>query len=292
MKKSVLYSFLFLILSSVLLFSRTTSVESAPATNVVISEVMLRSVADADDEFIELYNPTAASINLEGWKLTRKPQDGAPETNLIASLSGTIPSLGFFLVANDESFASGSADALYASSIAGNNTISLYNTTVVVDKVGIGGATDAEGSPAATPSAGQSVERKANSASTVASMTTGADELLGNAEDSDNNLADFIVRTTPQPQSSTSAIEPQVITPTPTDIPPTPTATPSPTLSPSPTLLPTPTATATPTPIQSGPTVTPTPDSRPRLSCSFTQKTIRIAFFTFRFPIFSCRFLR
>ena len=60
----------------------------------------------------------------------------------------------------------------------------------------------------ATFTAGQSVERKANGASTVATMTTGGDATLGNNQDTNNNGADFIVRPTRQPQTKTSTAEP------------------------------------------------------------------------------------
>ncbi|MBU3929904.1 fibronectin type III domain-containing protein [bacterium] len=54
-----------------------------------------------------------------------------------------------------------------------------------------------------------SIERKASSGSTQASMESGgADEYEGNGEDSDDNSADFIIRTGRNPQNSTSETEP------------------------------------------------------------------------------------
>ncbi|MFH1048474.1 MAG: NosD domain-containing protein [Patescibacteria group bacterium] len=59
------------------------------------------------------------------------------------------------------------------------------------------------------PSAGQSIERKANLNSDAESMVKGgADEFLGNGWDTDDNSADFVLQATPNPQNSASMAEP------------------------------------------------------------------------------------
>ncbi|OGE33376.1 hypothetical protein A3C99_01655 [Candidatus Daviesbacteria bacterium RIFCSPHIGHO2_02_FULL_37_9] len=282
---------------SLIYLHQVTSVKSAAATNIVISEIMVRG-SSANDEFIELYNPTSSPVDLAGWRLTKKPQDGSPETSLVASLSGTIPSNGFFLITHDESFASPSADLVYSSGvIADDNTLSLFSDsgTTLVDKVGFGTALDTETTAAATPSSGQSLERKANSSSTPQSMSSGVDINMGNAEDTNNNGDDFVVRDVPQPQNSQSDIEPEA-TPSPTA---TPSATPTATPSASPTAQPTPTATpsATPTSIPSAtPTSSPsaTPSSAPNpffglnISCQIRVRTLNFGFFRISFPQLFC----
>ena len=80
-----------------------------------------------------------------------------------------------------------------------------------VDTVGWGTAAGPEGMPTPIATGGPlvSLERKANAMSTSMSMTTGgADELLGNGEDTDNNAADFVPRATRDPQNSMSPQEP------------------------------------------------------------------------------------
>jgi hypothetical protein len=305
---------LFLLFGGLIIFSFTTPADSALASNVVISEVQIASVSSSNDEFIELYNPTLSVINLNGWQLTRKPQDGDPETSLIASLSGAIAPHGFFLIAKNNSFASPSADLLYSSSIADNNTISIYSDQriTLVDKLGFGTASDFEGNPASTLSADQSLERRANSSSTAISMGTGGvDEFEGNGEDTGNNASDFILRATPQPQNSSSTPEPAIVpTPTPTGVPsPTPTLTPTSTPTPTPTDVPTPTPTSTPTPTQEPsptpsstvsptPSLSPTPTGTPssfislRVSCTVTLREVDFGFFKFRIPLWSCRLIR
>jgi hypothetical protein len=82
----------------------------------------------------------------------------------------------------------------------------------VLDRVCWGSAVAAicEGSVLALPppTAG-SYERKASATSTAATMSVGgADELAGNAYDTNNNANDFVLRPTRNPQSMLSPREP------------------------------------------------------------------------------------
>lgn len=320
MKKTVLtfsvYTSILISFFGFLLF-KTNPVESAIAMNLVISEIKVGATGDANDEFIEIYNPNGTPVNLAGWRVTRMTSTGT-ESNLIASMSGTIPAHGFFLLTNDESPASDSADLIYAASVAPNNTINLYSDAgnTLIDRVGMGIASVFESTPAAQPANNQSIERKANNSSTAESMASGDDVLEGNGWDTDDNGDDFVLRTSPNPQNSSSQIEPQ-----PTASPSaTPSATPtaSPSASPSATPSATPTATPSPTPSSSptaSPTATPTPSASPsaspspsatpapntgfpfgspfyRLSCSVTPITIDRGFFKFTYPRISCNIVR
>lgn len=247
---------------TVVAFSKQPSqVMSAIADHVVISEI--QTIGDfARDEFVELYNPTDNPVDLSGWRLSRLSSGGS-ETNLVASMAGTIPAHGYFLITHPENNII-EPDMVYSassSSITANNTVLLYSDagSTVIDKVGMGlEAFDPEATAAADPAENQSIERKANFDSTVSSMTTGSDQLAGNGEDSDDNGQDFILRAVSDPQNSQSPIEPQ---PTSTATPePTQTPTPEPTETPEPTMTPIPEPTATPTP---EPTATPEPTSTP-----------------------------
>ena len=256
----------------------------ADTNHVVISQIQI-SGATANDEFIELFNPTTTSIDLSKWRLTRKTSTGSSSQNLVASLSGTIAPKSYFLITHPSSTAVNLADFEYSSSSSGmttNNTVTLYSDAgiTVVDKVGFGTAADTEGSPfAENPEASGSLVRKASASSTAQSLFTGGSEVTsGNGLDTDNNAADFVLFTTSLPRntdtiatgpsaSPTVTITPAVsITPLPTVIP---TATVMPTTAP--TIVPSVTPTKTPTPTvaqpsnipTSTPTTTPTPTIKP-----------------------------
>ena len=240
---------------------------SDTADYIVISEVQIGG-GTADDEFVELYNPTSTSVNLSGWRLTRKTSGGT-QSNLVASISGNIASHGYFLIAHPDYDGSVAEDLVYSatsSAMAANNTVLLYSDAEVtlVDKVGMGTATDVETTATLNPSTDGSAERKAHSSSTSESMGSGgADETHGNGEDTNNNLNDFVTRTTSDPQNSLSTTEtPPAETPTATLTPTettTPTTEPTPTSEPTATLTPTlePTSTEEPSPTLT-PTIEPT----------------------------------
>lgn len=318
---------------AIIFFGTLTKAESATAGHVVISEVQTAGVT-VGDEFVELYNPTSSSVDLSGWRLRRETSTGGDGGNLVASLSGNIPAHGFFLITPQTEYTgSASADKTYSvggNPVAANNTVLLYSDAAItlVDKVGVGsGASTAEGTGTATPSAGGSIERRANSSSDATSMGIGgSDEFAGNGEDTENNSNDFVLRTNSQPQNSSSAVEPVPVPtpsntpiPSPTDIPtvtptvaPTDTPTPTiePTASPSPTEEPTPTSTpeltATPTvtiapfpTLSPAPTATVTPNPTgtpafPRFTvvCSTKFLNFNFGFIHIQIPLFTCRLVR
>lgn len=243
---------------------------SAAASHVVISEVQV-SGGTANDEFVELYNPTGTPVDITGWRLTRRNQTGTGLQNLVASMSGVIPSRGFYLVAKSEYDGATTPDTLYSASssaITADNTITLYSDagTTVVDQLGFGTATLVESTPSQSPSGNGSVERKALSTSTSLSMGIGgAEELSGNGEDTDNNGNDFVLRTESNPQNTQSALEPVV------EATQTPEATATATSSATPIATETPISTPTETPLATAtPTETPEPSQTPELTPTAT----------------------
>ncbi|MBL8919844.1 MAG: DUF4215 domain-containing protein [Myxococcaceae bacterium] len=213
--------------------SQATSTVNVLATStvnhVVISELQVGVTGSAADEFVELYNPTNAPVNIGGWVLQYRSDTGASYQNKATIPMGTtMPPRRYFLITSVRNASAGTgftgamasdlatAGALGLSGIAGHVRIGPALSTSVtdmnaVDTVGYGAAAGPEGMAAPVPSQGPlaSLERKANSMSTAASMGPGgADELLGNGEDTNNNLADFVLRMTRDPQNSMSAPEP------------------------------------------------------------------------------------
>lgn len=190
-----------------------TQAQNTIATHVVISEIQLGGTL-ADDEFVELYNPTASAVSLDGWKLRRKTAGGT-ESSLVSDFGAgaSIGAHGFFLIAPpDVDYDGPAADITYSNTtnrLAANNTVLLYDPfDAVVDKVGLGTAGDSETAAVSNPADNGSVERKASAFSTAATLAAGgAEENAGNGQDTDNNAADFVQQTLSNPQNSGSPPE-------------------------------------------------------------------------------------
>jgi hypothetical protein len=233
----------FLILTGFLLFD--SNIVRGATDHIVINEVQVGGTT-ADDEFVELYNPTGSDVSLLGWRLSTKSSAGTSTSNLVTTFPDvSIKSHEYLLITSPEYDDIPPKDLSYSTTahIGANNTVVLYSDSgsTIVDLVGMGTATIKEEANAPLPVNNSSIERVSNL-------------------DTDNNGLDFQIREISDPQNS-SFIEPTSTpieeTPTPTPIPTaTPTETPTPTPTESPTPTPTIAPTATPT-IE--PTETPTP---------------------------------
>jgi predicted extracellular nuclease len=284
------------IIMGLMIFSANSKIAFSAASHVVISEVLLGTTGAGENEFIEIYNPMETPVDISGWVISKKTAnaDVASQSALATIPTGTqVKGHGYYLIAHSSYSGTTPASLIYTeNAVASNNTIYLKNSGgTVVDKLGLGSTNDAEGSSKGNPSTGSSAERKANASSTATTLTTGIDILMGNGEDTDNNSADFVNRTSPDPQNAQSVVEPLLTgqTPAPTSTPqvsaspsasgsatPVPSATVAPCVLPSatptasptvePTVLPsstpTPSATVIPTPsVIASPTNTPSPSA-------------------------------
>ncbi len=206
--------------------------------HVVISELAAAGPNGALDEFIELYNPTAAAVSLSGWTLWYHSNNPSGSMLPIVQLDSTasIAAHGFFLVAGATSGATGysgptTPDARgtdpglnMAQSPTGGASVLLTNDNNltppagasdanVVDALGWGAclASLREGSACApaSPAPPGSLERQARPTSTADSMAPGGvDASSGNGEDTNDNGADFVVRAQRDPQGTSSTPEP------------------------------------------------------------------------------------
>jgi hypothetical protein len=205
--------------------SSSVRVDVPTTDHVVISEIAPAGPSNPNDEFIELYNPTSQTVNLAGWKVQYKSATGANYLSFTLPSGSSIAPKGYFLVGSG-SYAPGSGPAsdaswgtayLLAQSTTGGGHVrigpaslgTLPTDAAAVDTVGYGTANTPEGTAIPTlPAAAGSFERKASASSTAASMQSGgADALKGNAHDSNNNAADFILRSSRNPQSRASPTE-------------------------------------------------------------------------------------
>lgn len=182
------------------------------ANHVVISEIQLHG-ANANQDFVELYNPKNTTEDLSGWQLRIKNSAGTDSSLVLIPSGKSIPAHGFFLWSNDQGTYETDigADVSNGNNISENNSLELEDASDnTVDMVGWGNVVGhyVEGTPyPASPGTGQSIERRAYSSSTTTSMSTGGTDVnKGNAFDSGDNSNDFITRTS-QPQNTISPTE-------------------------------------------------------------------------------------
>ncbi|MDP2696017.1 MAG: PQQ-binding-like beta-propeller repeat protein, partial [bacterium] len=205
-----------------------TFTTTAQAENVVISEIKIGNVGEADDEWIELYNPTNADIDLESLplKLHIRNSVGTESNKIINFTHSVIPAKGFFLLASATNYTGGvPADATYSTSgikLVSDGGIyismSAASSTNIIDQAGwgsqpVGGYEVAPFAPSPCVSTSvicvNSLERKAFSNSTSSAMVNGIHQWQGNGYDSDNNSQDFVLQNNPNPQNSLMLTEPR-----------------------------------------------------------------------------------
>ena len=280
------------------LFKIPESIFASSANHVVISEIQIAGSV-ANDEFVELFNPTENTIDLSSWKLARRTANGIDSSDYLtidSSVSGTISPHGFYLVAHPEYNGTITPDEFYSATTSGrlaeDNAVLLYdNNHNLIDLVGLGDAQSSESGTIANPSVGGSVRR------------------INNSEDTDNNSLDFTILAVSDPQNSQSTSSPSATATSSSEPTTTPTQTATPSSSPTESATPTATATATslasPT-ASSEPTISPTPSSSPtlnpepvvvlgtvsfpgsRLLCGFNYHLIHIGNISFFAPKLFC----
>jgi hypothetical protein len=229
------------------------------SAHLVMSEVMTGG-ASASDEFIELYNPTATPLPLEGLEVVYVTASGATVMRKASWAAGAagVPAGAHVLIANGAGVFASLADVSYANGLAatgGSVALREIGAAAAIDVVGWGNAANAwlETQPAPAPAAGSSLERLPGGTS-------------GSGQDTDDNTLDFVIQPVPDPQNSGSAVIPG----------PSPSPSPGGTASPIPTAWPTPTASTTPDPTAT-PSTTPTPTLPPTATPVPTPAPMTIA---------------
>ena len=201
------------------------------APPLMISEIQTDSTTGTGgsaDDYIELYNPTDANVNLEtsGYRLERWTSGGTK--SIVMRFGNTsdgtynnviIPAHGFYLVVDDDATDTtlkGNADALVTKTFAlgddsavglGKGAMDGPGDDDTVDFVGWGTNALYELAAAPNPVEGQSIERKAGSDSNETDMAAeGSHYSWGNGEDTDDNSNYFILKTSPEPQNSQDSL--------------------------------------------------------------------------------------
>jgi hypothetical protein len=173
----------------------TTATPSAPA-HLVISEFRSRGPHGDIDEFVELYNPSGAAVNIGAWMIKASAICGTSITNLVTIPANTILLAGqHYLVAATGSSISGT-DQTYPASLADNGGVALVTVSgTVVDQVGMCTTTQYQEGTILLPLTGtsdQSYERKPGGATSC--------------YDTNNNAGDFALISPSNPQNKTSPI--------------------------------------------------------------------------------------
>lgn len=285
MQRKSLVTFLTLTLVFTLLSLNASTLTKAATSHLVISEIQIDGTT-ANEDFVELYNPTDSPIDLNGHRLVKRSSAGVSDDSIKSWTSETIiPANSYYLWANSSWTPAVAPDASGSATLAANNGVALRfgaeDTGTIVDSVAWGTATNAfvETAPFATnPVDGASMERV--------------------GDDTDNNSLDFVLREVSDPQNSASVTASPTATPT-----STPTATPEPSISPSvepsptivPTVTPTISPTSTPAPTPSA-TATPVATVRPgkilahfgNRECRMVVRVRRFGFMMVPFPTVVC----
>ncbi|MDP1706780.1 MAG: PKD domain-containing protein [bacterium] len=191
------------------------------ANHIVISEILFDPVGNdnqANEEFVELYNPTNVSVDLDNWRF-RMIRNSGNDTALGGRFGNNqdqtiIPAHGFLLVGfnsyDEAEFNGREADIRRTSTDLRNGRLNNGNLETIkillwdeddneIDKMFY----DAESITAE----GQGLERRAwQSGYCVSGQDEG--EFLGQGCDRDNEI-DWQIRTTPNPQNSSNLPEPR-----------------------------------------------------------------------------------
>jgi hypothetical protein len=186
--------------AAVLALVAASGVAQAASPNILISEFRTRGPLGGNDEFVEIWNNSAAPVNIGGYTL--RGSNNAGTTSVRATVSaGVVLNPGCYFL-----FTNATPTTGYSGPVPGNQTFTVGITddgglailnaaAVIVDQVGMSvGSAYKEGTTlASTPSNNnQSYERKPGGPS-------------GNSLDTDNNSNDFLFNnasSNPQNQSS------------------------------------------------------------------------------------------
>lgn len=168
---------------------------------VVISEFRFRGTNGGNDEFIELFNASAASVNVGGWLLRASNNTIPPTVATRATIpAGTVINPGcFYLAVNNNASASYSGtvpgNLSYGVGFADDGGVALLRADLtIVDQVGHGAnGAFGEGTrlPTLTVNANRGIERRRSG--TIAHV------------DTNNNAADFQAISPGNPQNASSA---------------------------------------------------------------------------------------
>ena len=156
-------------------------VATPPADTIRINEFSTGVEGALTDEFVEIFNPGSAPVDLSGYRLVYRSTAGTSDLSLATIAGGTTLEAGGFLLFGGAGY-SGVADQTFSVSLASaGGGVGIRDASgLLLDSVGWGTATNAfvEGSPAAAPP--------------VAPAPGRSDARHPDGQDTDDNAADFV----------------------------------------------------------------------------------------------------
>jgi Lamin Tail Domain len=187
------------------LFGVMAGAAQAASPNVVISEFRTRGPAGGNDEFVELYNRSAAPVAIGGWQILGS-SNTAPTGARATITAGRIIDPGcHYLVPGSAYSGSVAGDqAPYGTGISDNGGVAVaLPGGSIVDQVGV--------------TTTGTAYREGNALTTQ--LTTNVDRSYarksGGAQDTDDNLSDFVLTSPSGPQNSTALFCDGAVVPTP-----------------------------------------------------------------------------
>ncbi|TSC95447.1 MAG: Nucleic acid binding OB-fold tRNA/helicase-type [Parcubacteria group bacterium Athens1014_10] len=144
-------------------------IKATASDDLIISEIQITGGAgQTNNDFIELYNPSPAPINLKGYRLVKRTKTGIQDTNIKSWTNDEfIPAYGFYLWANSDYLPIPALpDATTTASLANDNGIAIRfgkaDEGEIIDALAWGEAKNIFIETALfpdNPSANQSIER-------------------------------------------------------------------------------------------------------------------------------------
>jgi uncharacterized protein len=164
------------------------------ASSVVINEFRTRGPLGGNDEFIELFNPTASSITIGGWKIQGSNNAGTTTVRATVPTGATLGAGCFYLIVN-------TGTAGYSGAVAGNRT---YTSGITDD----GGVALVRGDNSIADQVGMSAGSAYGEGTRLGSFgAASADRAYARKTagvDTNDNTADFAMVTPSTPQNVAS----------------------------------------------------------------------------------------
>jgi hypothetical protein len=182
----------------------------------VISEIRSRGAGGASDEFVELFNATAAPVTLDStWQIQGRSSTGATYTTRWAGIGKSIPAWGHYLITGTAYTEVPAADDVLSTGITDASSLLLVEAGTTIDAVcyyfdatsqaAFDGSYTCEGTPVSNLPHNNTTAGASNSDVSIERLPGGTSN---NCTDTQDNAADFHQADPATPQSTASVPTP------------------------------------------------------------------------------------